>query len=250
MRRERSSAIEALLAHPEVARLERALRERALGERALGDRACLERPGGEWPPPERTLAAGCVESDIPLSAAVALVLRAGGDARAANDALAAELTSLEEPAPLELLLIHRATRAGDPWSGHIALPGGRRDASDPSLHVTAVRETREETALDLERDGRLLGCLDDLSPTTVLLPAIIVRPFVYVAAGELALAPSDEVAAAFWMPLASLRDPAATGDVLLHAAGGPMTVRAFRYGGHVIWGLTERILRRFLSLTE
>src|SRR5262245_58169717 len=81
----------------------------------------------------------------------------------------------------ELLMIKRAEHDGDPWSGHVACPGGREEDGDASLEATAIRETREETGIDLGRVGRILGTLDDLSPRTPYLPPIVIRPFVAVA---------------------------------------------------------------------
>ena len=75
-------------------------------------------------------------------------------------------------------MIKRAEPKRDPWSGHIACPGGRMDPTDRDLEHTAIRETWEETGIDLERDGRILGTLDDMSPRTSSLPPIIIRPFV------------------------------------------------------------------------
>ena len=46
-------------------------------------------------------------------AAVAIMVREGSDAT-------------------EMLMIRRATREGDPWSGHMGFPGGRRDPEDAS----------------------------------------------------------------------------------------------------------------------
>ena len=66
-----------------------------------------------------------------------------------------------DPEP-EVLLIRRAEKVGDPWSGHMAFPGGRADPRDPDLRATAVRETREEVGLDLENDAELIGILDDI----------------------------------------------------------------------------------------
>ena len=95
----------------------------------------------------RTLASHPGREIIPEShtrlAAILLVLRARADG---------------EP---ELLMIKRADHEGDPWSGHIACPGGRMEPSDRDLAVTAIRETREETGIDVERDGRILDHLDD-----------------------------------------------------------------------------------------
>src|SRR5213596_3679172 len=49
----------------------------------------------------------------------------------------------------ELLMIKRADAEGDPWSGHIACPGGRMEPGDHDLEQTAIRETWEETGVDL-----------------------------------------------------------------------------------------------------
>lgn len=168
----------------------------------------------------------------PLHAAVALVLRpdTGGG--------------------LELLMIKRADFAGDPWSGQIALPGGRREPGDASLERTAVRETWEETAVDIERDGLVLGALDEVSPRTRTVRRVIVRPYVAAVSADVAVVESPEVAAAFWVPLAALRDAAAwiTADVVAH--GRSLQVPAFTHGEYIVWGLTERILRDFLQLVR
>ncbi|HEU6453677.1 MAG TPA: CoA pyrophosphatase [Gemmatimonadaceae bacterium] len=151
---------------------------------------------------------------------------------------------------LELLMIRRAEYEGDPWSGHIALPGGREEPCDRSLEDTVIRETREETALDLVHDAQLLGRLDDLGPHSTPLPRITITPFVvaYGASGIVTLSP--EVAEAFWVPVEALRDPRASREIVLELTGGPRSVPSFEHEGRIIWGLTERILRQFLSLAE
>jgi len=154
----------------------------------------------------------------------------------------AVILRLAEGGEPELLLIKRAEHEGDPWSGHVACPGGRRDAGDADLTATAIRETLEETALDLARDGRVLGTLDDLSPRTPYLPPIVIRPFVFAAAGELRITPSAEVASSFWVPLSRLRDSGAWGTGTIHIRGRAREERVVRLGGHVVWGLTERVL--------
>ena len=153
------------------------------------------------------------------------------------------------PDGLAALFIERAARAGDPWSGQIALPGGRHDPLDPDLLFTAVRETLEETGVDLESAERL-GVLDDLYPRTPLLPPVVVRPFVFSLERAPALAPSDEVTSAFWVPLAVLRSPPTRREVTLVLGGEARTFPAYALGDHVIWGMTERILTPFLDLVD
>src|SRR5688500_19473207 len=74
---------------------------------------------------------------------------------------------------LELLLIKRAEQESDPWSGHVALPGGRRDAEDPDLLHTALREAEEEVGITASRDLQLIGALDEVSPRNPRLPPLI-----------------------------------------------------------------------------
>jgi 8-oxo-dGTP pyrophosphatase MutT (NUDIX family) len=163
-------------------------------------------------------------------AAVALILRA------------------REQGVIELLMIKRAAFEGDPWSGHIALPGGRHEPDDASLQHTAIRETWEETGIDLARDGCVIGQLDDLQPRTPRLPPLVITPFVGVLGRDVPIVLSPEVDQAFWVPLSALQDPNASREIVLELTGGPRTVPSFQHEGYTIWGLTERILRQFLAL--
>ena len=147
---------------------------------------------------------------------------------------------------LDLLLIRRAERVGDPWSGHVALPGGRRDPDDASLEATALREVWEEVGVDVRRAGRVLGTLDDLAPRTPTLPPVAVRPFVAVVA-DVALALNPEVASAAWIPLDALGAPAATRESVVLAQGQRWTVPSLVVGDYMVWGMTERILRQLLA---
>jgi 8-oxo-dGTP pyrophosphatase MutT (NUDIX family) len=148
---------------------------------------------------------------------------------------------------LELLLIKRAEHERDPWSGHVALPGGREEAADQSLEDTAVRETLEETGLDLRRDGRILGALDELHPRSAPVP-ILVRPYVASVRADAPLTLSDEVATAFWVPLSTLTAPGASVESTVVARGTERQVPSFRHGEYVVWGMTERILRNLVYL--
>ena len=147
----------------------------------------------------------------------------------------------------ELLMIKRADAEGDPWSGHIACPGGRMEEGDHDLAVTAVRETWEETGVDVARDGRLLGHLDDISPRTPVLPPIVIRPYVALVRARVEIVPSREVAAAFWVPVSALRERTAWGIGQVAVGGAMRDVSIFQHGEYTVWGLTERVLRQFLA---
>ena len=166
----------------------------------------------------------------PRRAAVAVILRAGLGAA------------------LELLLIERAERQGDPWSGHVALPGGRQSLRDAGLQDTVVREALEETGIDLANDGAILGTLDELRPRTPSLPPIIVTPFVAVVRPEVAVVASDEVAAAFWVPWSFFVAPDARGESIVRVLGADRNVASYVIGRRVVWGMTERILRQLVDV--
>ncbi len=151
-------------------------------------------------------------------------------------------------ADASLLFIRRAVRIGDPWSGHVAFPGGRRDVTDATLEVTARRETLEELSLDLASDARLIGVMDDLRPGSAALPSIAVRPFVYALTREVELVPNVEVHSAFWVPMSELRDPARSAEHVFERAGARLRFPAYRWGEDVVWGMTERIVTQLLSV--
>ncbi|HET6231846.1 MAG TPA: CoA pyrophosphatase [Longimicrobiaceae bacterium] len=162
-------------------------------------------------------------------AAVALLLRPAGD-------------------DLELLLIRRADRAGDPWSGHMALPGGRAEPADADSRATAARETREEVGIDVEAGGEWLGALDELYPRSGA-PSIVVAPHVFAVPASTEAVPNHEVAEALWIPLAELAHPeAATEYVYRMEGGGSRSFPAYGARGNVVWGLTYRMLSQFLEL--
>jgi 8-oxo-dGTP pyrophosphatase MutT (NUDIX family) len=153
----------------------------------------------------------------------------------------------ETPAGLEMLLIKRAERDDDPWSGHIALPGGREEPSDASLQHTALRETKEETGIDLEQDGEVLGALEPLRPQARPM-GVVVQPFVAALRKETPIVKSDEVAEAFWVPLTTFSGSETATESDVRVGGADLRVPSFRHGQYVIWGLTERIIRQLLVL--
>ena len=164
--------------------------------------------------------------------------------------LEAAVTVVLRPADdLELLLIERTHRSDDPWAGHVALPGGRRDPGDPDLVTTAFRETREEVGVELSPSAHLLGALDEVLPGSRRLPPLVIAPFVAAVGPGQPLTPDPvEVAAALWVPLGALRDGAALSEVIVPIEGTRVAFPALTYRGYSVWGLTHRILSRFLEL--
>lgn len=147
-----------------------------------------------------------------------------------------------------ILLMRRAERAGDSWSGHWSLPGGRKDGSDRDLVETALRELREECGLLLAREQ-----LSAALPVTVARrhtgPFLLVAPFVFDVQNELPTVPDQrEAVEAVWVPARRLLDP--DQHSLLPAPGQPPEVRfpAVAMPGAPLWGFTYRLLADWLHV--
>lgn len=152
----------------------------------------------------------------------------------------------------EFLAIRRSERPGDPWSGHMALPGGRMDRSDASLAATAIRETFEEVGIDLRHGSVRLGKLDDIRATSRGRSLdLIISPFAFALDSSRTPIPNPrEVQEAFWIPLRLLfeqdpRNRASTGVPPQRTVHG---FPAFVHDGNSIWGLTYRILETLLDV--
>jgi 8-oxo-dGTP pyrophosphatase MutT (NUDIX family) len=152
----------------------------------------------------------------------------------------------EVPAGLDFLFIERARRVGDPWSGHMAFPGGRVDRTDRDERAAAERETLEEVGLDL-RDAEPLGRLDDLHAGVRLVAPLVLSAFVYRIDPRPPLALNHEVREALWVPVDVLLDPAR------HVGWryGPTRLPGVCVGEpdrHVVWGLTHQLLDAFFRV--
>lgn len=165
----------------------------------------------------------------------------------------AAVAAVLRPGPLgaEVLLIRRAEHALDPWSGHMAFPGGRYDRTDESLLATAVRETREEVGLDLEQHASLLGPLDALPAIAKGRPAgLVIAPFVFALEDDVVLRPNHEVVETLWAPLARLASGEHAAVVEYQLEGQTLELPGWNVEGRIVWGLTYRMLHSLLELVQ
>ncbi len=166
----------------------------------------------------------------PRRAAVAMVLREGAPGGGGA----------------ELLFIERARSPEDPWSGHMAFPGGRVDPGDADARRAAERETEEEVGLRLAR-AEPLGRLHDLREVG-RSEGLVISAFAYHLPEPGPLRPNYEVASAFWVPVRELLDPAR--HVAWRHPGLPLEFPGIVVGDperHVVWGLTFRFLEDFFE---
>lgn len=150
----------------------------------------------------------------------------------------------------EVFFIRRAEHPSDPWSGHMAFPGGRRQSDDDSLLDTAVRETREEVGLDLLAEADHIGQLDDLQAIARGKPQeTVIRPFVFEVHRESPIRPDEkEVAEALWTPLLPLYRGEADTIRPYQWHGTQIDFPAYDVDGRVVWGLTYQMLRSFFRI--
>ncbi len=164
--------------------------------------------------------------------AVAIILRAGEDGA-------------------EVLMIKRAEREGDPWSGHMAFPGGRMETDDDHGRATAERETREEIGIELEAAGHCIGRLSDIvSRPHVGRRPMVVTPYVYRVQKLPVPRINHEVAEVVWVPLAFLGDRGNREQMQWKVRGVAIKLPCYFYEGRRIWGLSLAMLDEMLGLTR
>ncbi|MBK8013845.1 MAG: CoA pyrophosphatase [Deltaproteobacteria bacterium] len=150
---------------------------------------------------------------------------------------------------LELLFIRRAEHPRDPWSGHMAFPGGRMDPVDRTPLDAAVRETREELGLDLERHGQNIGALSPVPATAHGKPVpLIISPFVFSVGEAPPLALNHEVQEVVWIPISFFLDPRHRTHMRRAIADVPVTLPCYNYQSRCIWGLTLRMVDELLAI--
>jgi len=141
-----------------------------------------------------------------------------------------------------VLLIKRTEREGDPWSDQVGFPGGHKSSEDRDFLQTAIREAREEVGINLS-EHELLG---SLPPVVALSHRVQVTPFVFALRRAATVHPNREVAETFWVPLATLQEIRISRR-RVRVAEGEFDVEAYVYDGHVIWGLTFRIINLLID---
>lgn len=149
---------------------------------------------------------------------------------------------------LSVLLMRRATRKGDPWSGHMSFPGGRVQREDANPRATALRETFEEVGLQLADDNYLARMSDVLTRRHERPTPMIVSPYAFHCARPPQLIVNRESEEALWVPLSFLANPANRKQMTWKQLGVTWRLPCYDYEGRRIWGLTLLMLNELLRI--
>lgn len=152
---------------------------------------------------------------------------------------------------LHILMIRRAERKGDPWSGHMAFPGGRMDKTDANGFDVAVRETEEEVGLRLGPEDECIGRLSDINarPHKGAF-GMAVSPFVFRLEREVTFDANYEVAEVVWVPLEFLLDTDNREEMVWEFKGAKIPLPCYFYENRRIWGLSLMMLDELMDLVE
>lgn len=152
---------------------------------------------------------------------------------------------------LQILFIQRAKQEGDPWSGHMAFPGGHRDPEDADLRAAAVRETSEEIGLDLT-PAEYYGALDQQRAMPRGRPLnLLIAPHVFALDGDPTFTMNHEVRDVVWADLQPLMEGTYHDTETMPLQGKPTIFNGYRLvGGHFVWGLTYRMLKDFFATVD
>jgi 8-oxo-dGTP pyrophosphatase MutT (NUDIX family) len=147
-----------------------------------------------------------------------------------------------------ILLIRRAERVGDAWSGHWSFPGGRCEPGDRDPLHTALRELEEECGIRIGPEDLHTALPPRLARRRVGR-FLMVAPFVFHVPRPLpAVLDISEAVDALWLPLRTFRDPGAHRLQCVPGVSGDLRYPCMQLDGAPLWGFTYRLIADWLEL--
>lgn len=161
----------------------------------------------------------------------------------------------DESGEQALLFIRRTHREDDPWSGDMAFPGGRMQPTDCEPRQTAIRETQEETGLDLVRHGRMVCRMSDrLTREHARWRPMVVTPYLFTwpqsQRGLPSVTLNHEAQAAVWVPKWVLASREYRAIRPFPTPLGTLRLPCCRYQDYCIWGLSFSLVQEYLRRRE
>ena len=156
---------------------------------------------------------------------------------------AAVLIAITDSDDPELIYTLRSNKVGS-HGGEVSFPGGMYEVEDENLETTALRESKEETGLDITKVD-ILGPID----TVVSRFNISVTPYVGIVPNNIELNNnSDEIEACFKVPLSFLLQDKRHRNDEINRNGDIFFMPAYEYDSYIIWGLTAMVTVDFLNI--
>ena len=150
---------------------------------------------------------------------------------------------------LGVLMIRRAEREGDPWSGQMAFPGGRLEPGDANALAAARRETEEEIGLRLGAGEPCLGRLSELDAVhRRFRGGLVISPYVFHLQRAVNFHPNYEVAEVVWVPLEFLLDTDNRREMVWQRGNDKVRLPCYVYAQRRIWGLSLSMLDELMNL--
>jgi 8-oxo-dGTP pyrophosphatase MutT (NUDIX family) len=149
---------------------------------------------------------------------------------------------------LAFLMIQRAEREGDPWSGQMAFPGGKHDTDDQHITHTALREIEEELGVpgkSLHRFGRLSDIL--ARPYRIQQKPMVVSPLLFEPLKTMHFCPNEEVADVLWVPVSYFTDPSHRQVISWNRYGKQVDLPCYYYQDKKIWGMSLLMIDEFMQ---
>jgi len=179
--------------------------------------------------------------DVLRAALEGSVLDDGPLSSAPRHAAVCVLVADTAPTP-HICFIRRAQWDGDPWSEHIAFPGGSRQSGETAAQ-TVRREVQEEVGVSLEEEAELIS----LPQLRIRLAGrerlLLLDSFVCHLPGPLPrLRCGPEVASAFWTPVSELWGSHNLDHLVLGDQGDLLVYPAVRLPQGMVFGITLRVL--------
>lgn len=147
-----------------------------------------------------------------------------------------------------ILLLRRASNPLDPWSGHMAFPGGKKEPSDDDLWATCLRETYEECGLLLHKD-HLVGSLPAMHAGRSIAHKVLVQPWHFKINADLApqlTLQGSEIAGFYWLPVTHFLDTQQHQLRPLAPDYPPLPCLDLGEGA-ILWGFTYGVLQQLLT---
>lgn len=149
-----------------------------------------------------------------------------------------------------VLLIKRAIRDGDPWSGDIAFPGGKQQVEDKNTCQTALRELLEETGVIPTNPEPVYRLPDKLTRLHHAPLPMTISPWVFETEFPQVAKLNHESTNFLWLPLNEFLKKEAQSTLQWKTRLGTFTMPALEVDEHRIWGITLSIIHGMIKKKE